>query len=662
MAKIQLLDNNTIDKIAAGEVVERPMSVVKELVENSIDSGASIITVEIRSGGIKTIRVTDNGCGIESDQIRNAFLSHATSKIHDAEDLNALFTLGFRGEALASVAAVSRVEITSRTKEALTGVHYVIEGGKEIKYEEVGAPAGTTIIIRDLFYNTLPRLKFLKSEATEGTYIADMMEHLALSMPHVSFRFINNGQTKFTTSGRGDLREVIFRIFGREISDNLRPIETYDDSLSMKVSGFLGLPKVNRSNRAGEVFFINHRYIKSPLLSKACEEGYVEYLMQHKFPFLVLNLEFDPLKVDVNVHPTKQEIRLSDERKVYDALVSLISNKLSEKEMIDEVKASTPKESITKNIIIPEQFEEKRILKEANVNEGTLKPSFETNYIKPAEIIENNEIKLNDNNKLDDVNSIPEALEDVFFIDETEGEETINITNKDENIVEVVPEMASEELTSKYTDFEQLNLLEDEKLLSKEARKQYRIIGQVFKTYWLIEYKDSMLLMDQHAAHEKVRFERLMKYLNEKNEIPSQNIIPPAVLSLSNREKQVLFENIENFNDLGFTIEDFGEHEIVVRSIPMDLYGSKPEDLIIDILGDLTSYHKSQTPDSIRSRIATMACKGAVKGNNNMTVEEVEVLLDEMLTLDNPYNCPHGRPTMINFTKNEVEKMFHRIV
>lgn len=657
MAKIQLLDNNTIDKIAAGEVVERPMSVVKELVENSIDAGSSIITVEIQGGGIKTIRVTDNGCGIESDQIRNAFLSHATSKIHDANDLNALFTLGFRGEALASVAAVSRVEITSRTKDALTGIHYVIEGGKEIKCEEVGAPAGTTIIIRDIFYNTLPRLKFLKSEATEGTYISDMMEHMALSMPHISFRYISNGKTKFTTSGRDDLREVIFRLYGREISDNLRSIEVYNEELSLSVSGFLGLPRINRSNRALEIFFINHRYIKSPLLSKAVEEGYVEYLMQHKFPFCILNLNFNPEKVDVNVHPTKQEVRLSDEKKVYDAIVGMIHDRLAEREMIDAIKLNVSEKEKTKPVIIPEQFEQSRIIKESKIENATVKPAFEPTKIEKITVIDNSQA--DDISKAVQVSQADTLKDDDFFVDET-IEKEVSETKNESNIV--IPEDASDVLSKKYKDFEQIDFLENDKLLSVEARRQYRIIGQAFKTYWLIEYKDSLMLMDQHAAHEKVRFERLMSFIREKKEVPSQNIIPPVVMSLSNREKQILLDNIERFEEIGFIIEDFGEHDIVIRSIPLDLYGSKPEDLVFEIINDLVSLHKSQTPDAIRSRIASMACKGAVKGNNSMSVEEVEALLDEMLTLDNPYNCPHGRPTIVSFTKSEMEKMFHRIV
>lgn len=641
MAKIHLLDNNTIDKIAAGEVVERPASVVKELVENSIDAGATIITVEIKNGGLKLIRITDNGLGIEKDQIRNAFTSHATSKIESVDDLKALHTLGFRGEALSSISAVSRVELTTRVQTDLTGSHYVCEGGIEKSFEDVGAPVGTTFLIRDLFYNTLPRLKFLKSETTEGNYVADLIEHLALSRPDISFQFINNGNTKFSTSGRGDLREVIYRIFGKEIAENIREINSYDDELNMKLSGYLGLPSINRSNRASEIFYINSRYVKSNLLSKAVEEGYLEYLMQHKFPFCVINFEFDPDTVDVNVHPTKQEVRLSDEKNVYDSVVMLINKTLTSAEMIDScVFEETQDVDNSKPIKnkIPELFEQKRIIDTASNNDES------DVIIKTLPIISVKE---------DDTDS-----EDVFFIDSTTSDLSVNETV----VTQIVPETVEPINNKKVEEYKQLNFLDNEQLLSTQARRQYKIVGQLFKTYWLIEYKDSMMILDQHAAHEKVMFERLMKYFSEKKDIPSQIISPPAILSVSNREMEVLRENIDRINELGFTIEEFGDHEIAIRSVPMDLYGSSPKEMIGEILADLIDLKKGGTPDSIRNRIATMACKAAVKGNNYITLSEVETLLDEMLTLDNPYNCPHGRPTVITMTKQEIEKRFHRIV
>lgn len=666
MAKISVLDNNTIDKIAAGEVVERPMNIVKELVENAIDAGATIITVEIRNGGLKMIRVTDNGSGIESDQIRNAFLSHATSKITNASDLNSLYTLGFRGEALSSIAAVSRVEITSCTEGSLTGVHYQIEGGHEIKNEEVGAPKGTTIIIRDVFFNTLPRLKFLKSESTEGSYISDLMLHLALSMPHISFIYINNGQTKLSTSGRGDLKEVIYRIFGKEVSSSIRYIEEYNSELQMSVKGYLGLPRLNRSNRAGEILFINHRYVKSKLLTLAVEKGYIEYLMQHKFPFFVLDIEFSPEKVDVNVHPTKQEVRLSEEHKVFNAIEEYVSAKLAEKEMIDSISAPAPKEEASR-ISIPQQFEQNRIIKEAKAETiiEAVKAEAETKETKAEikEVLEAKadnapvlEIKKENTQKADDIDS------DVFFEDRTETDSEPNINNLDLPKATVSPTLVNETEDIIISDYKQIELTEDKTLLSPKARLNYKIIGQLFKTYWLIEYDGSLLIMDQHAAHEKVMFEHFMKYLNDNREIPSQTINPPAVMSMSNHDKQIVFDNIDRFSELGFVIEDFGEREIMIRSIPMELYGNNPINLIAEIVEDLSNMHKSHVPDSIRTRIATMACKAAIKGNNTVTVKEIEELLDEMLTLDNPYNCPHGRPTMITMSEAELEKRFHRIV
>lgn len=644
MAKIHLLDNNTIDKIAAGEVVERPSSVVKELVENSIDSGATIITVEIKDGGLKLIRVSDNGCGIDKDQIRNAFCSHATSKINDVDDLNHLFTLGFRGEALSSISAVSRVEVTTRTADSMTGIHYICEGGIEEVCEEVGTSVGTQFLVRDLFYNTLPRLKFLKSSSTEASYVADLMEHLALSQPNISFQFINNGKVKFSTSGRGDLREVVYRIFGKETSEHIRKIEYSDIDLHMKVYGFLGLPSINRSNRNSEIFFVNHRYVKSNLISRAVEEGYVEYLMQHKFPFCILNLEFNPEKIDVNVHPTKQEVRISEEKIISEKIVHIVAETLREHEMVDSIvleEIQTKTEN--KDISLPQSFEQNRIKKNLAETPDDLPNKINT--------LANNTISVEKELSNDN---------DVFFVDNISSNDSLLSTPQSTDWI--TPELSDVNFQQKAIEYKQLDFYENEEVLTPSARRQYKIIGQLFKTYWLIEYDNSLLIMDQHAAHEKVNFERLMRRLNEKEEIPSQIITPPIVMSLTNREMQILLDNLQHFTEIGFDINKFGEHEIAIRSIPMDLYDSKPEEMVHEIITDLYDLKKGQTPNSIRNRIATMACKASVKGNTQMNVSEIEQLLDEMLTLDNPYNCPHGRPTMITFSKNEMEKRFHRIV
>ncbi len=666
MTEIRILDNNTIDKIAAGEVVERPVSIVKELVENSIDAGATIITVEIRDGGMKSIRVTDNGCGIDSSQVRRAFLSHATSKISDSDDLHHLTTLGFRGEALSSIAAVSRVELTTKTPDSLYGIHFAAEGGDETVYEEAGAPAGTTFIVRDIFYNTLPRLKFLKTAMSEGNLIADVMEHMALSMPEISFQFINNGSVKFSTSGHGDLKEVIYRIFGKETASNLREIDVTNDELSMHLYGYLGQPAINRSNRASEVFFVNHRYVKSPLISRAVEEGYVEYLMQHKFPFCVLNMEFDPELVDVNVHPTKQEVRISSEKEVSDFIVEEVAKALRSREMLDDAAVNynaqrdgrTASPSVAEKVRLPESFEQNRI---QNVNEaenakdpsssdadGTATTSSDYSF----------SVRFNDD-------------ETIFTEEMTPGDGagvSSGVPSKPVSGM-VSPDEAApmhDELADEYRriagKYEQASFLNDERVLSPEARRKYRIIGQVFRTYWLMEYEDVLMLMDQHAAHEKVNFERFMARITSRSEIPSQMISPPVVSTLSNREMQVVTENLEYFADMGFRIDEFGDHEIAIRSVPMDLFGNDPASLVGEIVTDLLDMKKGETPDSVRTRIATMACKASVKGNNRMTVEEVETLLDEMLTLENPYNCPHGRPTIITMSKNALDKRFHRIV
>ena len=643
MNEIRVLDNNTIDKIAAGEVVERPVSIVKELVENSIDAGATIITIEIKEGGIKMIRVTDNGSGIDRSQVRNAFLSHATSKIHDADDLNRLGTLGFRGEALSSIAAVSRVEVTTRTETDLEGVHYVCEGGKEETCESVGAPAGTTFIVRDIFYNTLPRLKFLKSASTEGNLIADMCEHIALSMPHISFQFVRDGVTRFSTSGHDDLKEVIYRIYGKETASNLRAIDVKDDEMSMRLHGYLGLPVLNRANRASEVFFINHRFVKSPLISRAVEEGYVEYLMQHKFPFCILNLEFDPEVVDVNVHPTKQEVRISNEKAVSDRIVKAVAECLASREMIDDVTHTLKADAAdaTLKYKLPEIFEQNRITGTVTTEPADREISFTVDFDSDSE-------------------------DAVTKKDDRALTEQISVAHP---VAMVSPDAASPRAEEQFHEFEdivhnyeQQSFADDERIISADTRRKFRIIGQVFKTYWLIEYEDNLMLMDQHAAHEKVNFERFMVRMADKKEIPSQMIAPPVIMSLNNSEMNTLTENMDHINEMGFTVDVFGDHEIAIRAVPMDLYDNQPAELVSEIISDLMDMKKSETPDSIRIRIATMACKASVKGNNTMSVEEVETLLDEMLTLDNPYNCPHGRPTLITMSKTELDKRFHRIV
>ncbi|MBD5454800.1 MAG: DNA mismatch repair endonuclease MutL [Lachnospiraceae bacterium] len=609
--KINVLDSQTIDKIAAGEVVEKPASVVKELVENAIDSGADAITVEIKEGGTAFIRVTDNGGGIERSQIRNAFLRHATSKITSADDLTDLVSLGFRGEALASIAAVSMVEAISKVEEDLTGIRYVIEGGMEKELEEIGAPNGTTIIVRNLFYNTPARKKFLKQPQTEGSYVADLMEHLALSHPQIAFHFIVNNQNRFHTSGNSDLKEIIYRIYGKDIVRELREIHEKGDGFS--VDGFLGKPVINRANRNYELFYINGRFIKNTLLSKAVEDGYKEYLMQHKFPFCVLHFTIDTARIDVNVHPAKLEVRIAGGQEFYEHVRDIIYDVLRRQEMIPEVTLKS--------------------------NE-TDKTESETSRAHTLPRV-----------------SVPEPFETRRIEAEREKERS-NEPQKEENIVhEPLPYQVNPVTIEKP---EQLELFDD-KLLSAKAREHYELIGQLFDTYWLISYQDKLLIIDQHAAHEKVKFERFIKQFKEHS-IVSQNLNPPLIITLSGKEKNCLIQNMEHFEALGFVLEEFGGNDYALSSVPLDLYGYQEAELIFELLDELAQENVSGTPESIRMKIATASCKAAVKGNTRLSKAEAEALIDELLSLENPYHCPHGRPTMITMSKYELEKKFKRIV
>ena len=671
MAFINELDKNTIDQIAAGEVVERPSSVVKELVENAIDSGATAVTVEIKGGGIDMIRVTDNGCGIEKSQIRKAFKRHATSKLKTIDDLFSIKSLGFRGEALSSISSVAQVDMITKTAEDLTGIRYSINGGEEAGFEEIGAPNGTTLIVRNLFYNTPARKKFLKTPQTEGSYIGDVMEHLALDNPTVSFHYINNKEDKFSTSGNGDLKELIYRIFGRDVSVSVRPISAQRDGMILE--GYLGEPTLNRSNRNFEIFFVNGRYVKDKIISKALEEGYKQYLMMHKFPFAVLHIRLDPEMVDVNVHPAKMEVRFNNQTLIYDFIKTSVEQVLKNNEMIpDALLGEKEKPSVSKENEAPKEYE-KEVAKPVTVNkkidiadfddskdsEDTkihLAPQpfeklrFEENRIAESEAVyakgvQATPIKIEDSNK--------SAVWTRIFGDmdgsrAEKNERPSAIIKQNEAIVVEKPV--------------QLNLF-DEKVLSKENVKEYEILGQIFGTYWIIAYKDKMLMVDQHAAHEKVNYERMIKRF-KGGEMLSQMVNPPVIVSLTSTEEEMFLKFRQYFERLGFNIENFGGHEYAMRAIPIDLFGCDSEkDMFIQILDELSSESSfDSTPDVINYKIASMACKASVKGNTRMTREEMEALLDELLTLENPYNCPHGRPTIISMTKYEVDKKFKRIV
>lgn len=617
MGKIELLSQDTIDKIAAGEVIERPSSVVKELVENAIDAGATAITVEIKEGGISFIRITDNGSGIAKEDIPLAFLRHSTSKIRSAEDLMCVHSLGFRGEALSSIAAVARVELITKTRESLTGTRYLIEGSREISKEEIGAPEGTTFLVRDLFFNTPARRKFLKTAQTEGTYISDMLEKLALSHPDISFQYINNNQTRLHSSGNGSRKDLVYHIYGRDITAAL--LEINYTGTWFCVTGFLGKPQINRGNRNYENYFINGRYIKSTLLSKAIEEGYKSFLMQHQYPFTVLYFTFPSETLDVNVHPTKMELRFDHNKEVYEELVEAVYAVLSHRELIPEVPIEEKKEKKLPPVYkepVPEPFEKRRINQLRSRTEAVsnqLQNRYgEQNLYKAAETIAEY--------------GVPSK--------EIHGPET------------------SEQLTLESVSPE---------FLSEDARKKHRIIGQLFATYWLIEYEDKLYIMDQHAAHEKVLYERTMARLREK-EYTSQAISPPIVLSLNAREENALNTYLPQIEALGYQVENFGGREYMISAVPDNLFHIDMKDLFIEMLDDFSAMNGRQEPDLILEKVASMSCKAAVKGNHALSLAEVDALITELLTLKNPFNCPHGRPTIISMTKSEIEKKFKRIV
>ncbi len=594
MKNINILDSNTIDKIAAGEVVERPSAVVKELVENSIDANADAVTIEIKDGGISFIRITDNGEGIDRSQVKKAFMRHATSKIKSVEDLISVTSLGFRGEALSSISAVGKVEFLTKTKTDFIGTRYVVEGGRECVFEDAGIPDGTTIIVRDLFFNVPARKKFLKSPSSEGNNITELIEHMILSHPNISFKYIYNGNVKLQSSGKNDIKSCIYNVYGRDIANGLIEVKSIRDDIS--IHGFIGKPELARATRNFEIYFVNNRFIKSTLIDRALEEAYKDYLMLHKYPTVFLYFEIPSHLIDVNVHPTKREIRFFEGEALKCYIVDVIKNALINKELIKE---------------IVEEHHEKPSVKESEIN----KEPFET------------------------INHIIESSYNNYYSSEIEKEdESTDINDKNEQLT-----------------------LFDDKFISEESIKKHRTIGQLFNTYWLIEFENKLFIVDQHAAHEKVNYERLIKKLRN-NENCSQNIYPPIVVSLSNAEAQYVTKYNENFLNVGFTIEHFGGLDYTISTVPMELLSQNPADYFHEMLDELIEGKNSKETETVNLKIATMACKASVKGNMHLSVFEADKLISELLTLENPYNCPHGRPTIISFSKYEIEKMFKRIV
>ena len=652
MPQIEILDQQTIDKIAAGEVIERPASVVKELVENSIDAKATAVTVEIKEGGISFIRITDNGCGIEKEQVPLAFLRHSTSKIRSVEDLLTVSSLGFRGEALSSIAAVSQVELITKTASVISGVRYLIEGGKEKAIEEIGAPEGTTFLVRNLFYNTPARRKFLKTPPTEAGYISDLMEHMALSHPEVSFKLIVNNQVKLHTSGNSNLKEIIYHIYGRDIAANLIEVHREFDFFSM--DGFIGKPLISRGNRNFENYFINGRYIRSSLIAKSIEDGYKSFVMQHKYPFTVLHLSIRGELLDVNVHPTKMELRFGNQEQVYENIMTAIREAINQSELIYRVElagertdkekqreaakaaAEAAAEAARK---IPEPFEKNRLEK---LRQSVQKDSpYEKKYGERPSLGNVNPTKMENN-------GIPadQSAQKITYQQRT------------------IEDLMMREATAPYADGEKNDPVDhpsSRRLLAPESVKYHTIIGQVFDTYWLVQMEDNLYIIDQHAAHEKVLYERTMASLSSR-EYTSQAIFPPMLLSLSLQEEELLKRYMDIFTKIGFQIEPFGGKEYAVTAVPANLFGLNEKDLMIELLDSLMQLKGSETPQLILEKVASMSCKAAVKGNQKLSRPEVEALIDELLTLENPYHCPHGRPTIISMSKYELEKKFKRVL
>lgn len=618
---IQVLDQGTINKIAAGEVIDRPSSVVKELMENAIDARATAITVEIKDGGISFIRITDNGCGIEKKEIPMAFLRHSTSKIKSAEDLLTVSSLGFRGEALSSIAAVSQVELITKTPGSLTGCRYLIEGGKEHLVEEVGAPDGTTFIVRNLFYNTPARRKFLKTATTEAGYISDLVERIALSHPDISIRFISNNQNKLHTAGNDNLKDILYHVYGRDIARNLLDVDISEAPVSMK--GFIGKPIVSRGNRNFENYFINGRFIKSNIINRAIEEAYKPYMMLHRYPFVALHFTIDQSLIDVNVHPSKMELRIQNSEEVYKFICKTLSDVLAHKEYIPSAldgEKRAPVIETRRPVRAAEPFETRRMAQET-------KPQIQTTEVKPV------------------VKS-----------------ETMPIVKQEPAATGTFPASVIREPEGYVAKPRQMSIFDDAgtNLLDLKNVKAHKIIGQLFATYWLVEFEDRLFIIDQHAAHEKVLYERLMRRM-EQGERLSQNLLPPFVLSLGLSGENVLKENMDVFLEMGFEIEHFGGREYAVSAVPVELFGMNEKELFTEVLDELAS-SGTRTNESIKDRIATMACKAAVKGHDQLSVAEARALIDQLLLLENPYNCPHGRPTIIQMSKHEIEKKFKRIV
>ena len=633
------------------------------MVENAIDAGASAVTVEIKEGGISFIRITDNGCGIPKGEVPLAFLRHSTSKIRSVDDLSTVASLGFRGEALSSIAAIAQVELITKTKDEVTGTRYRIEGGAEKSIEDTGAPDGTTFLVHQIFYNTPARRKFLKTPMTEASHVSELMTRLALSHPEVSIQFINNGQEKLHTSGNGKLKDIIYHVFGRDIANNL--LETNERIDGIQVQGFIGKPIISRGNRNYENYFINGRYVKSNIIAKAIEDAYKDFTMQHKYPFTALHFTMDGTDLDVNVHPTKMELRFSNQQGVYNFIYNALKQTLSEPELIPRVELPEAKEVPVKAEKIVERKQEQPM---TPVREERKTPVIEEEKNLDYFMKKMRERVTAYHQQVTKVKPTPapsvvqenvnyEALpaSQVAAVKQPVPEQR-TVAKEPMPEQAVAPREEKSVVTEKQLDFF------EEKLLTKKAAQEYKIIGQLFETYWLVEFHEQLYIIDQHAAHERVLYEKTLRGMKDR-EFTSQYLSPPIILNLSMQEEEALNTHMDIFTNIGFEIEPFGGDSYAIRAVPDNLFSIAKRELFTEMLDQLVDgIHSSLAPDIVAEKVASMSCKAAVKGNSRLSAAEVETLIGELLELENPYHCPHGRPTIIAMTKRELEKKFKRIV
>lgn len=700
MGKINVLTEEVANMISAGEVVERPASVVKELVENSVDAGATSVTVEIKNGGMSYIRVTDNGGGIEKDDLKTAFLPHATSKIKNGADLAKIMTLGFRGEALASIAAVSSVEVFTKTKADNFGSLITVKGGKVIEEDETGCADGTTVIVRDLFFNTPARMKFLKKDSAETAYITDVMNKVILGNPSVAVKYISQSKT-VTSAGDGNLKNAIFAVYGADYAKNLIEVDYSDENI--RVSGFIGNSQISRNTRAYQTFFINGRNFVSRALSAALSEGCKNTVMVGKFPFAVLNVEVNPAFVDVNVHPTKMEVRFSDDKKVFEAVYWAVKNALEKKRVVPEMKMPERKLE-KKKFDVPESIKKSNqidinLLRDAFVKPkesyraenseikiSDIKPDVKTEEIRTAKAEEhiNKEEKISDVQKsapsteipnngrvtIDDLkpkadtktlNDEGKCYPDDEFVRTASGAETFESLKKDAENFGAKPHTgagANGAYDNVYDDEKT-----DEKIINTELKAgiDFRVVGQIFSTYIIVEKSGEMCVIDQHAAHERLYFEEFVEDYKNKS-ILSQIMLIPATVNLAPTLFETVSENKEFFASLGFEIDDFGDNVVIVRKIPAALEGCGIDGLIVEIAEILQNKSKVDLTDLSEISLHTMACKRAIKGNTPLSYKEMEDLVQKVYTLGNINTCPHGRPIEIKMSKKDLEKEFKRIV